>query len=210
VDLRVVSTEERRELPPQKRHEDRDLVAAMQAGDQAMARAFHDRIRPQVDAVTFRLLGGGDVERDDVAQIALVEIITTIDQYRGACSLDSWVSIVSARVVYRHLRRRRLERRVFGGLGDIDSIAKPTVQPVVLRSLISRVVGFLEKMDERRSWAFVLHDTCGYDLREMAEILGISVAAAQARLVRGRAELHARIAADPELAEILGKWEASE
>src|SRR5436190_168852 len=84
----------------ERAHEDRDLVAAMSAGDPAMARAFHDRIRPQVDLTTCRLLGPRDPERDDVAQMALVELITTIDQYRGDCSLDSWVSIVSARVVY--------------------------------------------------------------------------------------------------------------
>ena len=49
----------------------------------------------------------------------MIEVVFTIGSYRGDCSLDSWTSAVAAHVVYKHIRRRKIERRIFGRL-DAD------------------------------------------------------------------------------------------
>ena len=58
-------------------------------------------------------------------------------------------------------------------------------------------------MGARADHGGFLHDVYGYDLREIAEITGASMTSTQTRLVRGRLEVHDRIAADPELANLL-------
>jgi RNA polymerase sigma-70 factor (ECF subfamily) len=133
--------------------------------------------------------------------------VSTIGRYRGDCSLDSWTSTLTAHVVYKHIRRRKTERRIFGVL-DPDFLAETrssskTVRDAMLRNVMGRVRAHLAEIDESKAWTFLLHDVCGYDLREIAEITGVSVAAAQTRLVRGRREVHERIASDPELANLL-------
>lgn len=192
--------------------DDSELLAALRAGDPAAATALHDRVRPQVDRTIRRLLGAGDVDRDDVAQLAMIELVTTIDRYRADCSLDTWTSTITARVVYKHIRRRKLERRVFGAL-DADLLADSRApgrpaRDAVMRSSARRVLGHLDAIDEVKAWTFVLHDVYGYDLREVAEITDVSVSAAQTRLVRGRREIHERIAGDAELAQALEATEA--
>ena len=60
----------------------------------------------------------------------------------------------------------------------------------------------MDAVGEKLAWSFILHDVLGHSLPEIAAIMGVSEAAAQSRLVRGRARLHKRIEDDPELAEL--------
>ena len=192
--------------PPRPALDDSELLAALREGDPTAATALHDRIRTQVDRTVRRLLGSGDADAEDVAQQAMIELVYTIDRYRGDCSLDSWTSTLTAHTVYKHIRRRRTERKLFGALDPDDARMRSsdrTGREAMVRNLVQRVLGHLHQVDEGKAWTFVLHDVCGYDLREIAQITGVSVAAAQTRLVRGRREVHERIAGDPELANLL-------
>ncbi len=205
----VSSTGARGNVPPKPLLDDAELLAALRRGDSSAATSFHDRVRPLVDKTVRRLIGAQDSDREDLAQQAMIELVYTIDRYRGECSLDAWVATISAHVVYKHIRKRQSERRVFGSFASDDLIAsvaspKRELREVVVRGAMTRVVAHLEQMDPQRAWAFVLHDVCGYDLKELAHITQVTVAAAQTRLVRGRKELHQRIGDDPELANMLG------
>jgi RNA polymerase sigma-70 factor (ECF subfamily) len=198
-------------ISPASAFDDSELLAAVKRGDPTSATALHDRLRPQIDRTVRRLLGARDPDFADVAQLAMIEIVNTIDRFRGDCSLDSWTSAVAAHCVYKHIRRRKTERRIFGAL-DADLLAEMrspsrTGREAVVRNLMRRVLGHMDKIEVAKAWAFVLHDVCGYDLREIARITGVSATAAQSRLIRGRREVHERIAADPELAHMLEEIE---
>jgi RNA polymerase sigma-70 factor, ECF subfamily len=190
------------------RFDDTQLLAAVRAGDTKAANALYTRSRPVVERTIRKLLGSPDQDQQDIFQQVMVEIIRTIGGYRGECPLDAWISILAARVVYKNLRHRQVERRVVADSDPPESIAADQpAQRALLRSTIDRIKEHLDRLDPDRRWAFLLHDVHGYDLREMAQIMKTSVAAAQSRLVRGRKDLHERIGADPELAGDLTCWE---
>jgi RNA polymerase sigma-70 factor, ECF subfamily len=206
--LRLVpSSPDRAGAAASKALDDHALVSAARAGNRAVSSALCNRLWPQVDRTIRKLLGRRDTDHEDLAQLALFEIVRTIDRYRGDCSLDTWAQTVTAHVVFKYIRRRRTERRIFSdALVDDDSTAAPTVaidRGSLTRDLLARVSKHLEKMNEGRAWTFVMHELMGYELKEIAEMTQVSLAAAQSRLVRGRRDLHKRIAADPELAEML-------
>jgi RNA polymerase sigma-70 factor (ECF subfamily) len=187
--------------------DDYELLAAVRSGDDAAATHFYHRVRPQVAATVGRMLGVRDPDFEDVVQISLVELVRSIQSFRGECALDSWVSRVSAHVVCKQIRRRRLERGIFAPAPvEIADECRPG-RALVARNLLERIRVHLNQLDQDKALAFLLHDVCGFDLREAAKILGVSVAATQKRLVRGRREVRERLAADPELADMLLKAE---
>jgi RNA polymerase sigma-70 factor (ECF subfamily) len=191
--------------------DDSQLLAKMRAGDKSAAPAFYYRVRPPIDRTLVRLFGSRDVDNDDLRQLALMELVFTLHRFRGECSLDAWVATITGHVVFKHLRRRQTEARLFGVLEREDLLpasAIGTPREPLVRNLMRHASRHLEKMDANKSWAFILHDLLGYDLKELAQIMGVSVSAAQTRLVRGRRDLHERIGSDPELCDLLERLEA--
>lgn len=184
---------------------DEEIVSGARRGEAWAAAALHDRVRPAVDRTLRRLVGRRDSDYADLAQNALIEVASTLSAFRGECSLDSWATMITSRLVFKQFRRRSLERRLFSNLED-DHFEVAGVAPARAthaKQALGRIVDHLRAMDEGRAWAYWLHDVAGHDLREVAEIMSVSVAAAQSRLVRGRKELHERIRNDPELASVL-------
>jgi RNA polymerase sigma-70 factor (ECF subfamily) len=192
--------------------DDSALLAGLEERDPATASAFYERVRPIVDRTLLRLLGARDNDYEDVAQLALFELVDTLGRFRGECPLDAWISIVTARVVYRHIRRRKLERRLFAQvpLDEVSGSLRSASPKFASRQAVARVRTHLENVEERRAWTFLLHDVYGYDLKEISQIMGVTLSAAQSRLVRGRREIHERIRKDPELAHFLDDLNESE
>ncbi|MFI5302500.1 MAG: RNA polymerase sigma factor [Polyangiales bacterium] len=183
--------------------DDRQILEGVRRADPRAFGALHDRVRPLVDKTLVRLLGRKDHEHDDLAQLALVEIVTSLQRFRGDCSLDTWVARIAARVVYDQFARRKSARRVFSTdpSDDVDAASRANPErDVALRGLLGRVRAHLDTLEPNKAWTLMLHDVCGYDLREIADITGSSIAAAQTRLSRGRRELRALVEGDPELA----------
>lgn len=186
--------------------EDAQLLAAIRAGDESAASELHDRLRPRVDATIRALLGRGHPDLDDLAQQSFIEIVLSMHRYRGECSLATWAATIAARTVFKFLRRKTTERRIFRmPEPDAEEAAAPASlgRALAARSAAARIRTHIAAMDAAKAEAFILHDVCGFDAREIAGIVGISEAATHARIARGRRELHARLAADPELQDVL-------
>lgn len=186
--------------------DDAELLAGMQRGDADSAEALYDRLRPRVESTVRRLLGRGDPDHDDCVQNTFVELVRSIDGYRGECSLEHWVAQIAARVVYKQIRQRKLHRRYFddrrgdggGGGGAMPERAEPVdaSRRLIARDLFARIRAMLGAIETDNTYTFLLHDVVGFDLREIAQITGVSVAAAQQRLIRGRRAVHAHLSTE--------------
>jgi RNA polymerase sigma-70 factor (ECF subfamily) len=181
---------------------DAEICRALVDGAAWAADAIYDRVVDVVDAVLFRLLGA-DAERDDLTQQAIERVISSVVSGRFArgCSLRSWATLLAQHVAVDALRARARERRLFDRRATyqtLELVEAHTATPEQLaetRRRLALLQSALAHVNRQRSEAVVLHDVLGHDLAEIAQLTGVSVAAAQSRLVRGRREVLAWIRA---------------
>ncbi|HEX4340214.1 MAG TPA: RNA polymerase sigma factor [Polyangiaceae bacterium] len=193
---------------PMLRAEDEALIDAIQRGDRRLGDQLYGRLIRIVDATVYRIAGRKDPEHDDLVQTAFEQIVITIAEkkYAKACSLTSWAAAVTCNVTLHALRRRTAHRKVFdrnveldGAVLDVGGI--DVERTVAARRELERVRDHLSRMTPERAETLLLHDMLGKELSEIAVLTGVSVAAAQSRLVRGRHELVERMNGDPTTTE---------
>jgi RNA polymerase sigma-70 factor (ECF subfamily) len=163
---------------------ERELVERAAAGD---LDAFAELVRAnehRVASVLYRLLDDfRDVE--EATQDVFVQAWRNLDRFRGHAQLFTWLYRIA---VNEALARRRRKRHDFQDLDD-RLAAAPDPEPG-LRELLVRELAALPF--EYRA-AVVLRDVEGLSNAEVAEVLGISVAAAKSRIHRGRMQIRAAL-----------------
>jgi RNA polymerase sigma-70 factor (ECF subfamily) len=161
---------------------------------------LYERVEHVVTGALLQVLGRGDRDHQDLAQIALERVVVSVFRggFDGRCSLATWASVIATRIAVDALRRRRTERRVFSDAGeDVSEIpSAPHQRPdaaVDADRKLDALRSALGKISPDKAETIVLFEVMGHELSEIAELMGVSVAAAQSRLVRGRKELREHI-----------------
>jgi len=182
-----------------RRFSDEELILAVERGATPLAGEFYDYLISVVDHTLFRVLGRRESDHDDLIQTAFEQIIITLStrSFARACSLRTWASTIASHVGLNALRSRQRERRVVDRTADLSiELPRSMIDPereTDARAELERIRSELADMNPKRSEVIVLHDVLGHDLSEIALITGVSVAAAQSRLVRGRHDLLKRL-----------------
>jgi RNA polymerase sigma-70 factor (ECF subfamily) len=175
---------------------DEQIVAGLVAGEEWAAELLYDRLHPVVDRVLRRVLQS-NVDHEDQVQVVFERVIRTLVErkFAGACSLSTWAGAIASNVAVDALRARIRERAVVWedrARGSEHAASVPSgnlERQLEARAEIAELHAILGSMDAGQAETVLLHDVHGHELTEIALITGVSVAAAQSRLVRGRKEL---------------------
>jgi RNA polymerase sigma-70 factor (ECF subfamily) len=183
---------------------DEKLIEAFENGERQVAARLYDKLIGIVDCTLYRILGAHGNDHDDLVQSAFEQIVLTLVRRRfaRACSLSSWAGTVTTHLALNVLRSRTRERSVIDRNQDV-AIEAPSRRPeddvernAGTREELARLREHLARIKPEKAEALVLHDVLGHELVEVAVLTGVSITAAQSRLLRGRRELQRRVLAD--------------
>jgi len=189
-----------RRLPSNVPIDDGALARLAAEKDPRAAAALWDRYATLVRGILRRTLGpSADVE--DLVQDAFIGLFRTLPGLRDPDALRSFVVGTALRVARSELRRRRVRRWLsLTSSGAMPDAAQEGASDPEARRAVKRLYEVLDKIDDRGRMAFVLRYIEGYELTEVAEALGCSLATTKRLLVKAQERVNAIVRRDPLLA----------
>ena len=174
--------------------DDGSLIRAAQNGDVEAFAEIVRRYERRLRLVLLRVLGD---ERDveEATQDAFVQAWRNLDRYRGEAAVFTWLYRIGVNEALARRRRKRLETvDLETSESESARYVRRDTQPEASAEsadVRAQVMVALMTLPEDHREAVVLRDIAGLSNEEVAEALGLSVAAAKSRIHRGRLQLRA-------------------
>lgn len=185
---------------------DAALVERLRREDSDATEQLVDRYADRVYRLALRITGSRE-DAEEVAQDALWTAARKIHTFKGDSAFGSWLYRITANSAYMKLRSRRsrageialddvLPALDGGGLHfePMDDWS-PRVDERALQGELRRVLeSAIAELPPDYRTALVLHDVEGMTNPDIADALGISLAAVKSRVHRSRLQLRKRLA----------------
>ncbi|MBM2822434.1 MAG: polymerase, sigma-24 subunit, subfamily [Thermoleophilia bacterium] len=152
----------------------------------------------QPDAELVRLAQAGDVDAfaeivrrhdEEAVQDAFVQAWRNLDRYRGEAALFTWLYRIGVNTALARRRRKGLATVDIGALEGREAPSVDRRHGPEAADLRGLVLAALAELSFEFREAVVLRDLAGLTNAEVAEALGVSIAAAKSRIHRGRLQL---------------------
>lgn len=163
--------------------EEQQLITRCRDGDREAQRQVFELAADRVFRLLHRMTGSTD-EASDLTQEVFIRVFTHMHQFRGDCSLTTWIHRIAVNLALAAARRARLERKLFTQLRE-DSSENGTAKSEA-RLDLQEALGRLEEED--RAILLLRYDE-RLDYRTIAEALHCPMGTVASRLNRARGQL---------------------
>ena len=168
---------------------DRETIDACREGDPDAFRALFEAYKDKVYSIALRY-SGDPAAAMDIAQDTFVKLYSSLREFRGEASLETWLYRVVVNRCLDH-RRRLLQRMPF--VGDLIEAGESILQRLVKAEAAQTVEQAVAKLPEDQRIVVVMRYTEGRSYEQIAEILGCSRGTVASRLSRAHKTLERRL-----------------
>jgi len=158
----------------------------------------HEIIYRTFSAPVYSLLArmtGSTATADDLSQETFIEVIRSIDRFRGDSSLATWIRKIAVSKCLMHMRSAWQNRAtLFRDLGENHPAREPRiVGEAALTHVHLDLERALARLSDVSRVVVILHDIEGYTHREIAALMGKSVSFSKSQLSRAHQRLRRAI-----------------
>lgn len=140
-------------------------------------------------------------DADDVAQHVWIRVARHLNEFRGACQIQSWLFRITKNCVTDHYRKQQRKSRpheVSGPILDVLADVLPDRQQDALSAMLDReqialVHRYLADVPAQWREGFLLMVVGGLNAREVSAVLGIQEGTVKSRVHRVRLYLRKRM-----------------
>ena len=171
---------------------EREIVAACQRGEAEAFRELFETYKDKVYSIALRYSGNSTVAMD-IAQDTFLKLFSSIRDFRGDSSFETWVYRMVVNSCFDHKRKFGrlipMENEVLTSLRSSgDSLAE------MLRSELTGLIrSAVDRLAPDLRIAIILRYTEGLSYSEISEVLGCSAGTVASRLNRAHKALERRL-----------------
>jgi RNA polymerase sigma-70 factor (ECF subfamily) len=168
-------------LKPTAEKSDREMLkSVLEFGDEQAFRLLYRRHTPRLLGFVSRLLGGDNLESEDVVQETWIQACENLRYFQWRSAFSTWLLGIGLNIVRSNLRQGKRRQALVESQRDVGACRKDDGE---LRIDLERAIQILP--DSNRM-VLVLHDIEGWTHREIAENLAIPNGTTKSQLFRAR------------------------
>lgn len=170
---------------------DQELIIRCREGDVEAFGWLYGRHERTVYRFIYHMLGDPD-EADDIKQDTFVKAYRSLPQFRGDCSLLTWLLKVAANLCRDRIKSRSrrgevsLAPEIEAELRDSTELGMDPAIQIERKDLFATAYRVLAALPETQRELIVLRDIDGLSYQQISEVIGCSVASVKLRLFRAR------------------------
>jgi RNA polymerase sigma factor (sigma-70 family) len=178
------------------------VLLARQAadGDTQATKRLLERVAPRVVRAVRAVLGPGDPEIEDAAQLALIGFIQALPSFRGESEPSFFAARIAVRTAAGVRRKRRVRQMGQDASVEVDSLEGDRIDMAAARRRVA-VRALLDELPDEQSEALALRFMLGWSLADIAEVSAAPLNTVRSRIRLAKEALRRHIKGDPGLTE---------
>ena len=180
------------------KRDQRQLLAAAQAGDERAFRGLVEPYRHALEVHCYRILGSAQ-DAEDLVQETLLRAWRALDRFEPRAQFQTWLYRIATNACLDELDRRPRRPEPVDPFPDrpLDAAVAPTFDPAaryaIREGMELALVRAIQELPGRQRAVLIFRDVLGWTAAEVAEVLESTVASVNSLLQRARATIEQRL-----------------